>query len=156
MASVTWSQHVACRFKRLWWGLLGPWKGTMFLFQRSSLQGLKSNTCVYTYIIRIVYIHIHIYIYIYICIYILYIHMCSFETCVIPLPQLTVNLRLQAKWRCFAWGAGSNAGSRVYLSVSNLFKCKCVNCVCVYIHKTLTPPLTNPPPLENNLGIRPD
>ena len=93
---------------------------------------------VYIYIQLYIYIYIHIHIY-YICVhiyiytyytyvygYICIIHMCSFETCVIPVPQLTVNLRLQAKWRCSAWGAGSNAGSRVYLSVSNLFKCKCV------------------------------
>ena len=101
--------------------------------EKQSSRPQVEHMCIYIHHTYSIYTYTHIYIYTHMYLYICIIHMCSFETCVIPVPQLTVNLRLQAKWRCSAWGAGSNAGSRVYLSVSNLFKCKCVNCVYIYM-----------------------
>ena len=101
--------------------------------KKQSSRPQVEHMCIYIHHTYSIYTYTHTHIYIHMYLYICIIHMCSFETCVIPVPQLTVNLRLQAKWRCSAWGAGSNAGSRVYLSVSNLFKCKCVNCVCIYM-----------------------
>ena len=134
MASVTWSQHVACRFKRLWWGLLGPWKGTMFLFQRSSLQGLKSNTCVYTYIIRIVYIHTHTHIYTHVFIYIYVLYIC------VPLRHVWFPC-LNSQW---IWGFKLNGGALLgvlgamqdqeCIYLSQICSSVSVSTVCVYIY----------------------